>query len=300
MDSKPPVSTFSIVAMDPASGALGVAVASKFLAVGSAVPWARAGVGAVATQAWANTSYGPRALEMLEGKLSVQEVGRRLISSDEGREHRQFGVVDAQGRSFAFTGSRCMEWAGHVTGPYFTCQGNILAGPGVVEAMAEQFQAAVGDLPARLMAALRAGQQAGGDRRGRQSAAILVVRDRGGYGGFNDRYMDLRVDDHPDPVAELERLVELFRIYFEKEERPAHLPLTGDRLAQVQQALVRLGYLTVGGGVLDDATRDALRRFLGTENFEEREAPEGFIDRVVMDFLLKKAARPEGGEPAPR
>lgn len=294
-ERQPRASTFSIVAFDPQSGSLGVAVASKFLAVGSAVPWARAGVGAIATQAWANTSYGPKGLALLEQGLSVDEVARRLVADDEGREHRQFGIVDASGRAMAYTGSQCLEWAGHVVGPNFACQGNILAGPRVVEAMAERFQTAGGDLAARLLAALRAGEEAGGDRRGRQSAAILVVKEKGGYGGFNDRYMDLRVDDHPDPVAELERLVKLFRLYFEKEANPTWVRLEGAVLHEAQQALVKLGYLASVTGQLDEASRQALRQFHATENFEEREHPsDELIDRVVLEFLKEKAGLTPG------
>ncbi|MBE3599180.1 MAG: DUF1028 domain-containing protein [Limnochordaceae bacterium] len=292
-----PVATFSIVAADPGTGSLGVAVASKFLAVGAVVPWAKAGVGAIATQAWANTSYGPAGLELLAAGHDVASVARQLTASDDGREHRQFGIVDAQGHAFAYTGAQCLEWAGDVTGPYFSCQGNILAGPQVVEAMAEAFQSSGGrDLAARLVAALSAGQRAGGDRRGRQSAAILVVREKGGYGGYTDRYMDLRVDDHPDPVAELERLVRLFRLYFEKEERPQHVALEGAVLLEAQQALVQLGWLGQATGRLDDATREALRQFHAVENFEEREAPPGLIDRVVLEFLKEKAATARAGQ----
>ena len=291
----PRVSTFSIVAFDPSSGTLGVAVASKFLAVGAVVPWARAGVGAIATQAWANTSYGPKGLALLEQGLSVEEVASRLVAEDEDRDHRQFGIVDATGRAVAYTGARCLEWAGHVVGPNFACQGNILAGPRVVEAMAERFQTAGGDLAARLLAALRAGQEAGGDRRGRQSAAILLVKEKGGYGGFNDRYMDLRVDDHPDPITELERLVRLFRLYFEKEASPTWVPLEGEVLREVQHALVKLGYLAVATGQLDEPTRQALRQFHATENFEEREHPSGaLIDGVVLEFLREKAGLAAG------
>ena len=289
-------STFSIVAVDRASGSLGVAVASKFLAVGSVVPWARAGVGAVATQAWVNTSYGPKGLALLEQGLSVEEVVRRLVVDDEDREFRQFGIVDAGGRAAAYTGSHCPPWAGHVVGPNFACQGNILAGPRVIEAMAEGFEAAGGDLAARLLTALRAGEQAGGDRRGRQSAAILVVKERGGYGGFNDRYMDLRVDDHPDPIAELERLVRLFRLCFETPASPTWVRLEGTVLHEVQQALVKLGYLAWPTGRMDEASRQALQRFHAAENLERREHPSGeFIDRAVLEFLQERAGRSPGG-----
>ena len=285
----PEVATFSIVAFDPATESLGVAVQSKFLAVGAVVPWARAGVGAIATQALANTGYGPRGLELLAQGLSPEEVARRLLAEDEGREDRQFGIVDARGRSAAFTGSRCFEWAGHVTGPGFAVQGNILAGPAVVEAMADAYQRTTGDLASRLLAALHAGQKAGGDRRGRQSAAILIVREQGGYGGFNDRYMDLRVDDHPDPIGELERLVGLFRLYFERQPEPDLVPLEGSVLAEVQQALVVLGHLSHASGRLDDATREALAVWHGMENFEERLHSGDVIERVVLDYLRRQA-----------
>lgn len=204
-----PVSTFSIVAFDPESGDLGVAVESKFFAVGPVVPFAAAGVGAVATQSYANTSYGPRGLEMLREGRAAEEVITALTESDEGREVRQVGIVDAQGASATFTGDSCLQWAGGRTGPGYAVQGNILAGPAVVDSMAEAFEATGGDLATRMVAALAAGQAAGGDARGRQSAALLVVREGGGYGGYNDRYIDLRVDDHPTPIAELQRLLDI-------------------------------------------------------------------------------------------
>ncbi len=294
----PQVATFSIVALDAPTRSLGVAVQSKFLAVGAVVPWARAGVGAIATQALANTAYGPRGLELLAEGLEPEEVARRLVADDEGREDRQFGIVDARGRSAAFTGSRCFEWAGHVTGPGFAAQGNILAGPAVVEAMADAYLRTTGDLAARLVAALHAGQRAGGDRRGRQSAAILIVRERGGYGGFNDRYMDLRVDDHPDPIGELERLVGLYRLYFEKAPEPELVPLEGPVLAEVQQALAALGYLSHATGRLDEATREALAAWHGMENFEERQHPGDVVERVVLEYLRRQAESTRGKDHA--
>src|SRR5581483_9409354 len=211
-----PPSTFSLVAYDPANGDLGIAVASKFLAVGAVVPWAQAGVGAIATQAWANTRYVPLALEMLKQGMSPEEVGVALTASDKDAAQRQFGIVDAQGRAYSFTGPECFEWAGSLTGDYFAAQGNILAGPAVVEALATTFARAQGELAERLLEALAAGQRAGGDKRGQESAALLVVRAHGGYGGFNDRYLDLRVDDHPAPVDELARLLRLHLLYFDK------------------------------------------------------------------------------------
>lgn len=204
-----PVATFSIVARDPETGDLGVAVQSRFFAVGAVVPWARAGVGAIATQSWANTSYGPRGLELLSAGADASSVVEALTGQDDGRPQRQVGIVGANGSTATFTGDACLPWAGGRTGADYAAQGNILAGPEVVDAMAAAFEAAAGDLPSRLLAALAAGQAAGGDARGRQSAALLVVREGGGYGGFNDRWVDLRVDDHPEPIAELQRLLDL-------------------------------------------------------------------------------------------
>lgn len=223
--------TFSVVGADPKTGDVGVAVASKFLAVGSVVPFAKAGVGAVATQSFANTTYGPRGLELLARKLHPQEVIRRLTASDKGRDQRQVGIVDARGRSATFTGKQCIAWAGGIAGENFAVQGNILTGEEVVKAMAEAFQKTEGELALKLIAALEAGERAGGDSRGKQSAAILVARKNGGYAGFDDRYIDLRVDDHPEPVQELKRLLRkqlafrrqdrAFRLYQDKKYREA-------------------------------------------------------------------------------
>lgn len=207
------IATYSIVARDPSTGELAVGVQSKFLAVGSAVPWARAGVGAVATQAWANVSYGPRGLALLEQGLTAQEAVNRLVAEDDGRDHRQLGIVDNQGNAAAYTGSKCMNWAGHHVGQGFTCQGNILVSEETVSAMAAAYEASANlpHLADRVIAALAAAQAAGGDSRGKQSAALYVVREKGGYSGFNDRLIDLRVDDHAEPIAELRRLMELHR-----------------------------------------------------------------------------------------
>ncbi len=203
------VSTFSIVAFDADTGDLGVAVQSKFFAVGPVVPFAAAGIGAVATQSYANTSYGPRGLDMLRDGLDPQEVIDRLIADDPDRGLRQVGLIDAAGVAVNYTGDACIPFAGGRVGDHFTVQGNILAGPEVLDAMAATFAATAGDLAARMVAALAAGQTAGGDMRGRQSAALLVVREGGGYGGFNDRFIDLRVDDHATPIRELQRLLDI-------------------------------------------------------------------------------------------
>ena len=205
----PTVATFSIVGYDPETGDVGVAVQSKFFAVGPVVPFAAAGVGAVATQSFANTSYGPRGLDLLSQGKHPQEAIDALTGDDEGRSRRQVGIVDAQGNAATFTGDGCLPWAGGRTGPHYAAQGNILTGPEVVDVMAAAFEATSGDLATRLVAALAAGQAAGGDARGRQSAALLVVREGGGYAGYNDRYIDLRVDDHPTPIRELRRLLDI-------------------------------------------------------------------------------------------
>ncbi len=207
----PQVATFSIVGYDPQTGDLGVAVQSKFFAVGSVVPFAKAGVGAIATQAFANTTYGPRGLEMLASGKSAQEVVAALVAEDAQANQRQVGVVDAQGRAAAHTGERCLEWAGHVSGENFTAQGNILVSQATVDAMARAFRETEGSLGEKLVRALEQGQQAGGDSRGRQSAALLIVRAGGGYAGFDDRYCDLRVDDHPTPIQELRRLFDMWQ-----------------------------------------------------------------------------------------
>ncbi len=283
------LSTFSIVAFDPKNGDLGVAVQSKFLAAGAVVPWAKAGVGAIATQSWANTSYGPRGLELLSLGLSAPEVVEILIAEDEGRDLRQVGIVDAQGRAAAYTGKDCFEWAGHVIGPGYACQGNILAGPRVVEAMAEAFEKSEGELAHRLIAALEAGQAAGGDRRGQQSAALLVVREKGGYGGFNDRYVDLRVDDHPEPIKELKRLLSLYELYFFKPKPEDLVEIKGEIALEIQRILLRTGdYKGPLSGQYDEATKEAFKNLCLRENLEERWQEEPLVDLTVLNFLKER------------
>ena len=204
------VATFSIVGYDPATGDLGIAVESRFFAVGAVVPWAKTGVGAIATQSFANTTFGPKGLELLAAGKSAQETLDALLKEDPQADQRQVGIVDAQGRPATYTGAKCNPWAGGKSGKNYTAQGNILTGKEVVEAMASSFAAAANlPLADRLIKALSAGQTAGGDSRGQQSAALLVVRAKGGYSGYNDRYIDLRVDDSPKPIEELTRLLEL-------------------------------------------------------------------------------------------
>ena len=199
------ITTFSIVGYNPKNGDLGIAVQSKFFAVGAVVPWAKAGVGAVATQSWTNTTYGFKGLELLENGLTAQQALDRLVTDDDGRSQRQVGMIDASGNVANYTGDECMEWAGARSGENYSAQGNLLTG----EAMGEAFEKTEGELAEKLMAALIAGQEKGGDRRGQQAAALLVVRENGGEGGFNDRYIDLRVDDHKQPIKELHRLLKI-------------------------------------------------------------------------------------------
>ena len=206
-----PVATFSIVGYDAETGAVGIAVQSKFFAVGSVVPWAEAGVGAIATQSWANTTYGPNGLKLLKSGLSAEQTLERLVADDPGRATRQVGIVDAKGNVANYTGDECNAWTGAVSGKHYTAQGNILAGEDVVKAMGKAFEETEGELADKLMAALFAGQEAGGDTRGQQSAALLVVQENSGYGGFNDRYIDLRVDDAEKPIEELQRLLEIHK-----------------------------------------------------------------------------------------
>jgi len=287
----PHPSTFSIVAYDPRLKAWGVAVASKFPAVGAVVPWVRAGDGAVATQSYANTSFGPRGLELMGSGLSAAETLERLLADDEGRAQRQVGLVDASGEPATYTGEACHAWAGGMTGKHYCVQGNILAGQAVVEAMAAGFEGAPGGLPARLLAALLAGDRAGGDRRGRQSAAIYVARAAGGYGGLNDRWIDYRVDDDPDPVPRLQDLFELHGLYFGESEPAARLAIEGEVQQQLGKILAAHGYLQPEHAESPEAFTSALNEFIGNENFEERaDASAGWIDEPVYAFLLKKFA----------
>ena len=281
------LSTFSIVGVDLEKGDWGVAVASKFIAVGALVPWAKAKVGAIATQAWANISFGPRGLEMLEKGLTAKQVLEKLLESDEQREYRQVGIVDHSGNVAAFTGSECYEWAGHITGDNFVALGNILAGQEVVEEMAKAFETTKGELVDKLLAALLAGDEAGGDRRGKQSAAIIVVREKGGYGGFTDRYVDLRVDDHDEPVRELIRLFKIWELTLLEREDPSDVVKIEDVAEKLQIALKKLGYYKGEiTGKADKATLEALEKFMHINNFENKIRKDGYIWGTVYRYLI--------------
>jgi uncharacterized Ntn-hydrolase superfamily protein len=266
--------TFSICAFDAETGELGIATQSKFLAVGAVVPWARAGIGAIATQSWANTSYGPRGLDLLASGLAPDAVAQRLIADDADREKRQLGIVDARGRAATFTGRECFEWAGGVTGDRYAAQGNILAGRAVVDGLARGFEKARGTLAERLVAALREGQRGGGDRRGMQSAALLVVKEKGGYGGFNDGYIDLRIDDHADPIEELARLLGLYRLYFKL--GPATAVPIDEPLRRELDAIVAR------------SRQSTLRDLFGIENLEERWIDGPSIDQAALEHLRRR------------
>lgn len=279
--------TFSIVACDLKDQTWGVAVASKFPAVGAVVPYARAGAGAVATQSFANTAFGPRGLERMATGCSAQEALDQLLRDDPEKELRQVGLVDAKGGSATFTGSGCFAWAGGISGNGYAIQGNILAGGKVVPAMEKAFLKAKGNLPARLHAALLAGDRAGGDKRGRQSAAIYVVKPKGGYGGYLDRWLDYRVDDHEDPVPRLAELLELHELYFGKSPESDRMQIKGRVLDHLTTILKRQGYLKK-----DSDFVAAFKEFIGNENFEERADPRAtWIDRPVLKYLIKKFER---------
>ena len=286
------ISTFSIVAYCEAEKAWGVAVASKFPAVGAVVPWAKAEVGAVATQSYARLSFGPDGLALMAGGLSAADALSRLLMDDEGRETRQVALVDRRGRVAAHTGSQCHEWAGHKTGEAFSVQGNLLAGEAVLEAMAAAFSRAEGELADRLVTALRAGEYAGGDRRGKQSAAVQVVRPQGGYGGDNDRYLDLRVDDADEPVKDLTALVKLHHLYFQP-PKPADEIIMDDAIArELQTMMIQGGYMTGEvNGVWDEVCQQVFWMLIGNENLEMRwtlKKNRHSIDRVALEYLRER------------
>lgn len=276
--------TFSIIACDLEEQAWGVAVASKFPAVGAVVPWAQAGVGAVATQSFANTSFGPRGLAMMATGFSAQETLDRLLEDDPDKELRQVGLVDVKGSAATFSGTGCFAWAGGVSGNGYAIQGNILAHGEVVLAMENTFLETKGNLPTRLHAALLAGDRAGGDKRGRQSAAIYVVKPKAGYGGYLDRWLDYRVDDHEDPVPRLGELLEMHELYFGKSPETDRVIITGKIQEQINEILTREGYLKNGKDF-----NDAFNEFINNENFEERsDSQELWIDAPVLKYLIKK------------
>lgn len=275
------VATYSIAACDLDSQQWGVATQSKFLGVGSVVPWAEPQVGAIATQAYANPRYGPDGLAFLREGLSAEEVVERLTAADEGRDHRQLGVVDGKGGSATFTGAECMDWAGGRTGPCYAAQGNILVSAETVDAIAEAFEASAGKpLAERLMDSLDAAQAAGGDRRGQQSAAVLVVERDGGYAGLSDSVVDLRVDEHERPLEELRRIYVMHQAIFGETPREEWLEVDGALEHELRERLGGLGY--------DGDLGDAFFAWAGKENLEERVDGVERVDPVVLEELRRQ------------
>ena len=289
-------STFSIVARDPDTGELGIAVQSKFLAVGAVVPWAEAEVGAVATQSAANTTYGPQGLELIKRGKEPESVIEKLIQADEESEIRQVGMVDASGKSAAFTGAECIEYAGHNSEENFTCQGNILVSEETITSMTHKFRATEGNhLSERLISALKAADKAGGDKRGKQSAALLIVEKEEGYGGFNDRKIDLRVDDNPEPIDKLGDLLSLHQLYFSQPSDEDLVELDREVVKKIQLLLNKLGYYSgPETGNYDERTSEAFLDYCRTENFEEKLRDDGKLDFRIVEFMEDQVRKNSG------
>ena len=279
--------TYSIVARDPETGDLGIAVQSKFPAVGSLVPWLKIGAGAIATQAHANLTYGSQGLKLLSTENTASQVLKILLNGDSERDHRQVGIVDHSGNVAAHTGSKCFDWAGHLVGDQVTCQGNILI-ESTVDAMMDTYLKTKGDLPEKLMSAIEAGQAAGGDSRGQQSANLIVYRKNGGYGGGSDTWIDVRVDDHPMAVEELRRVFKLYSITLLEREDPDDITnLTGSVMKEIEIALMKGFYLKKSDNTNEEIL-NALETWFGIENFENKFRTDGLIWNSVLNFLLEK------------
>jgi uncharacterized Ntn-hydrolase superfamily protein len=276
---RPIVATYSIVACDLEAQQWGVSVQSKFLSVGSVVPWAEPHVGAIATQAYANPRYGPNGLQLLRDGLSAQQVVDKLTSEDDGRDHRQLGVVDGQGDAATYTGSECMEWAGGRIGTNYAAQGNILVNPETVDALAETFESTSGPLAVRLIDCLAAAQETGGDSRGQQSSALLVVQRDGGYAGMSDVVVELRVEDHEHPIEELRRIYTLHDEIFGVTPRDQWVPVDDELAAELRERLARLGY--------DGDLEESFTRWTGKANLEDRVDGIEQIDPVILKALRR-------------
>ena len=277
--AEPLIATYSIVACDLEAQQWGVSVQSKFLSVGSVVPWAEPHVGAIATQAYANPRYGPNGLQLLREGLSAHEVVDKLTGEDEGRDHRQLGVVDGEGNAATYTGSECMYWAGGRTGTHYAAQGNILVNPETVDALAETFESTSGPLAVRLIDCLAAAEEAGGDSRGQQSSALLVVQRNGGYAGMSDVVVELRVEDHERPIEELRRIHTLHDEIFGVTPRDKWVPVDDELAAELRERLAQLGY--------DGELEDSFTRWTGKENLEDRVDGIEAIDPVVLKALRR-------------
>ncbi|MCF2144578.1 MAG: DUF1028 domain-containing protein [Candidatus Heimdallarchaeota archaeon] len=282
--------TFSIVAYDPLKKEWGVAVQSKFVAVGAIVPYAQANVGAIASQAYVNTRYGPEGLALLAKGMSASDVIDALTEQDPNKEQRQVGVVDSFGNAAAYTGQKCFEWAGHIVGEHFCCQGNILANANVLGQMARAFEKTAGDLVDRFFAALEAAQAAGGDRRGQEAAAILIVKEKGAYDGGTDRYIDIRVDEHPNPIQELRKVFEIYDLCLLNRDDPQDIvKLEGAVLKDVLTILVKDGFYSgeITASTLTPAMKEALVKWLHTNNFEVKERADDYLYGSVYRYIKK-------------
>jgi len=278
--SSPLVATYSIAACDLDAGQWGVATQSKFLGVGSVVPWAVPEVGAIATQAYANPRYGTDGLALLREGLSAEEAVERLTAADDGRDHRQLGIVDAEGRAASYTGTECMEWAGGRTGDCYAAQGNILVSAETVDAIAETFERSQGPLAERLLDCLDAAQAAGGDRRGQQSAALLVVEKDGGYAGLSDEVVDLRVDEHARPLDELRRIYVMHQAIFGRTPPKEWLDVDEQLAEELRERLAKLGF--------EGELEPAFATWAGQENLEERVDGVDRVDPVVLEELRRQ------------
>jgi len=279
--------TFSIVAYDPKNKEWGVAVQSKFVAVGTVVPFAKANIGAIATQAYCNTSYGPKGLALLEQGFTAQETIDILIKNDELRDQRQVGIVDSFGNAASFTGKDCYDWAGNIVGKNYCCQGNILAGEAVVKDMSQAFESTSGDLVERLFAALEAAQAAGGDKRGKEAAAMLIVKEKGAYDGGTDRYIDIRVDEHPTPIKELRKVFTIYDLCLLNRDDPKDIvKLEGEALGTVLKVLTDDGFYK--GKPVKEYTsevKDALVTWMHTNNFEVKERDDEYMFGSVYRYI---------------
>ncbi|MCG3216333.1 MAG: DUF1028 domain-containing protein [Candidatus Heimdallarchaeota archaeon] len=282
--------TFSIVAYDSENVEWGVAVQSKLIAVGSIVPFGNAGVGVIASQSWCNTSYGPKGLALLKQGLTAEETISIITKQDEKREHRQLGIVDSHGNAASFTGRECFDWAGHIVGENYACQGNILVSDETVFSMSQAYRETKGDLVEKLLTSLEAGQEAGGDSRGKQAAAVLVFKEKGSYDGGTDRYIDLRVDDHEHPIKELRRVFELYNLSFLKRDDPKDkVKLEGDVIKSIKEVLKLDGFYD---GEIDSkydaVTKESLQKWMHTNNFEAKEREDKFMWGSVYRYIEKR------------
>ncbi|MBK5113996.1 MAG: DUF1028 domain-containing protein [Candidatus Heimdallarchaeota archaeon] len=281
--------TFSIVAYDPKNKEWGVAVQSKFVAVGVIVPFAQANIGAIATQAYCNTSYGPDGLELLANGISADEVIELLTENDPNKDQRQVGVVDAKGNAASFTGKDCFNWAGHIVGKNYCCQGNILTSGNVIKDMSHAFEHTEGDLVEKLFASLEAAQEAGGDKRGQEAAAILIVKEKGVYDGGTDRYIDIRVDEHPTPIKELKKVFEIYDLCLLTRDDPKDIiKLEGEALAKVLSVLKNDGFYSgKDSQKFTDEMRDALIKWMHTNNFEVKERDDNYLFGSVYRYMTR-------------